>query len=399
MSYRRRLYTTRMPLSSLLFTGAWSMIAPSAAAERFVRRTQLGRDEYRKNFRQLDGEIIGAVTSPEADAVTPLMSKVYLRLANAPEGHWEREGVLRFAGGEKNGRWETAWEQLVSTVGVASATARKALRWMHEQGIVGYYAGKNGVGIRIFLNRASSSIGRRAVPGQKNLRLVRTSTEASRTSAGDTPFRDSFADSEGLDTGEDFRAPKNGADEAQVYKPLPQLVTRIPVAGGAEVNLLAAPPLQVPNLFTLDEIVARLKAELGPALIAATHQAAAREHERTREWLEQRGLPKAARVAQHEAYNVLRKYGVAGGPERDRRSGAEVGRSSFSPGGPHPLTREEISDLAGACVALLETKGQSVELSLSEMSVEGGGFLLPEDASRVREHVNILLAAGGAGGS
>src|ERR687884_1667977 len=137
------------------------MTAPTVAAERFVRRTQLGRDEYRKNFRQLDSEVIAAVTSPEADAVTPLMSKIYLRLANAPDEHWEREGVLRFAGVEKDGRWVTGWEQLVTLTGVASATARKALRWMHEQGVVGYFAGKNGVGIRIFLNRAASSIGTR----------------------------------------------------------------------------------------------------------------------------------------------------------------------------------------------------------------------------------------------
>lgn len=374
------------------------MTAPSAAAERFVRRTQLGRDEYRKNFRQLDGDVIAAVTSPEADAVTPLMSKIYLRLANAPEGHWEREGVLRFAGCEKDGRWVTGWEQLVMLAGVASATARKSLRWMHEQGVVGYFAGKNGVGIRIFLNRASSSIGRRPASEQKNLRLVRASTDASRASAGDTPFRDSFADSESLDTGENFCAPKNGADRTQVHRSLPEPVTRIPITHCAEGDVLTTAP-QVPNAFTLDDVVARLKAELEPAFQTAARQAAAREHERTREWLEQRGLPKAARVAQHEAYNVLRKYGVVGGPGRATHSRAVVGRSSFSPSGPHSLTGEDINDLAGACVALLETKGQSVELTLSEMSAEGGGFLLPDDAVRVRERVNNLLAVGKMGGA
>ena len=62
---------------------------------RFVRKTRLGAGEYRKNFHQLDREIISAVTSPEADGVTPLMGKIYLRLLNAPDGYWEREGVLR----------------------------------------------------------------------------------------------------------------------------------------------------------------------------------------------------------------------------------------------------------------------------------------------------------------
>jgi hypothetical protein len=370
------------------------MTAPSASAERFVRRTQLGRDEYRKNFRQLDGDIIAAVTSLEADAVTPLMSKIYLRLANAPELQWEREGVLRFAGEDKDGRWMTGWEQLVTLTGVASATARKALRWMHEQGVIGYFAGKNGVGIRIFLNRASSSIGRRPAIGQKNLRLVRASTEASRASAGDTPFKDSFADSESLDTGKDFRAPKNGADEVQVYKSLPEPAAQITVSRRAEVDVLTTLP-QISNAFTLDDVMVRLKAELEPTLRAAASQAAAREHERTREWLEQRGLPKIARVAQHEAYNVLRKYGVVGGPGRGTYPRADVGRREVAAARPHPLMPEEITDLAGACVAMFETKGQPVETTLSEMNAEGGGFLLPEDTARVRERVNELLAAGG----
>jgi hypothetical protein len=44
-----------------------------------------------------------------------------------------------------------------------------------------------------------------------------------------------------------------------------------------------------------------------------------------------------------------------------------------------------VNELAQACVAMLETQGQSIEVSLSEMSAEAGGFLLPEDAGRVRE--------------
>ncbi len=42
---------------------------------------------------------------------------------------------------------------------------------------------------------------------------------------------------------------------------------------------------------------------------------------------------------------------------------------------------------------MLETKGQSVELTLSEMSVEAGGFLLPEDAVKVREKADSLLVS------
>src|SRR5215216_4861536 len=148
------------------------MTAQALQAPRFVRRTQLGPGEYRKNFRQIDGDVISAVTSREADRVTPLMSKIYLRLVHAPAQYWERDGVLRFEGELSDDGHVTAWAALCEVLGVASATAAKALRWMHEQGIVGYFAGKNGVGIRIFLNRATSSIGSRA-EGKKILAFPR----------------------------------------------------------------------------------------------------------------------------------------------------------------------------------------------------------------------------------
>ncbi len=124
----------------------------------------------------------------------------------------------------------------------------------------------------------------------------------------------------------------------------------------------------------------------------AARQAASREHERTREWLENRGLPKAARVAQHEAYNVLRKYGVISESARNSSAQAEVGRNGYTPPQPHELSPDEIIDMADFCVAMLETKGQSIELTLSEMSAEAGGLLLPEDAGRVREKAHSLLS-------
>src|SRR5918993_4658072 len=145
------------------------MSAQAATTPRFVRRTALRADEYRRNFRQIDADVISAVTSHGADRVTPLMSKIYLRLVSAPAEFWEREGVLYFAAGEKDGRPVKASKVLYEVLGVASATAHKALAWMHEQGIIGYFAGKNGAGIRVFLNRAAGSIGIRKLPaGKKN---------------------------------------------------------------------------------------------------------------------------------------------------------------------------------------------------------------------------------------
>jgi integrase len=147
----------------------------------------------------------------------------------------------------------------------------------------------------------------------------------------------------------------------------------------------------------LENVITRLRAELEPAMHSAARQAAACEHERTREWLENRGLPKAARVAQHEAYNVLRKYGVINDGSRASRAQLDVGRNSYVPPEPQPLTDDEVNDLAQACVAMRETQGQSIEVTLSEMSSEAGGFLLPEDAVRVREKANLLISAGDGG--
>ncbi|MDQ3821044.1 MAG: hypothetical protein M3362_25645, partial [Acidobacteriota bacterium] len=111
------------------------------------------------------------------------------------------------------------------------------------------------------------------------------------------------------------------------------------------------------------------------------------------EWFETRALPKAVRVAQHETYDLLKKLGHLDDHARRTRSGLEVGRAatdSFTPVA-HKLTEEEIRETAETCVALLETQGKSIEATLSEISSEGGGWLLPEDAPRVREAALSLL--------
>jgi len=369
--------------------------ATNREAPAFVRCTSLGANEYHTNFRKIDRETISRLTSDEAARETTQMCKVYLSLLNAPAECWEREGVLRFAGEERGGAWVTAWEQLVSLVGVASATARKAIQWMHGQGIVGYFAGKNGVGIRVFMNRASSSIGVRPGQGQKNLRLVRASPEAPRASACDTPFKDSYADLEVLEKDINPRAPKNGAGQAEVVKKYPgrhQNFSGPPAQSAIPEN---APPsshtpprLEVP----VEEIVSRLRREVEPSLQVMARRAAAQEHERTREWLESRGLPKAARVAQREAFNVLRQRGLIGKGPSDCSSHAEVGRNDYSPAAPQPLADAEAEELAQACVAMLEVRGQPIERTLSEMSAASGGFLLPEDVPRVRQKAERLVA-------
>jgi DNA-binding transcriptional regulator YhcF (GntR family) len=361
-------------------------VATTREAPEFVRRTYLGANEYHTNFRKMDCKTISRLTSDEASRACSQMCKVYLSLVNAPTECWEREGVLRFAGEERGGRWVTAWEQLVSLVGVASATARKALVWMHREGIVGYFAGKNGVGVRVFLNRAASSIGQRLSPGQKNLRLIRASTEAPRASAGDTPFSDSYADLEVLDIDLNPRAPKNGAEMNGEFKTLP--IPPPPESSRARVITASA--------FSAEEIVNRLLRELVPSVESVAVRAAAREHERMREWLENKGLPKAARVAQREAYNILRQHGLITTEVRHARSDTTItGRSEHTLTRSRPLSAEVIRELAETCVAMLEVHGQAIDVTLAQLSAEACGVLLVEDAPRVRELAEAMAYAKG----
>ena len=369
-------------------------VAHAAASPKFLRKTTLRGTEANTNFKMLDDDVAEAITSAEADEVTPLMSKVYTRLLLTPA--WMREGVrvLRFAGEEREGKWVTAWEQLRAHLRVSSETARKALRWMHGQGIIGYYSGKNGVGIRIFLNRAANSVAsKREARVEKILPFARTSDGRPRTSPGETPFKDSFAVSEVLDSDLNPPAPKNGADNThlantpseQHARPVPNPSTfRLPNEG---VSARVERRSEIPS----DQIVQRLRSELEPLLRQIARRAAADEHERTREWLERSGLPKAARVAQRETYDVLRRNGVI--RTASGRTHGEVGVDSDVRPEPRPLSESEVAEFAEVCVALFEAKGQPVEVTLGGMCVAAGGMLLPEDAPRVLSKVETLLGA------
>jgi hypothetical protein len=365
-----------------------------ATPRRFVRRTTLGEDEYRKNFRQIDRDAIELLKSAEARRVTRLMGTLYLALIDAPPEFWEREGVLRFAGGEgEGGGTLTAWQQLVALLDCGNTTAKKALDWMHERGVIGYYAGKNGAGIRIFINRAAASIGSRG--RQKNLRLVPTPATAPRTPDAGTPFSDSFADPENLDSGNDPRAPENGADTGPVGKTA-SATTRLPTPGAcahlprAEGQVEAA--VRSPGSVSVEEIIERLKNELAPCVRDAAARAAAQEMVHTREWFAAHALPKAIRISQRSAYDVLRAHGVVTEPRGGRKNvGLEVGRHAPASPRAETLTEDDVAMLAQSCVALFETQGQPVERTLAEMGVEGGGFLLPEDVPRVRARVETLL--------
>lgn len=383
---------------------AQSAAAAAANGSRFVRRTRLAPHEYRKNFHQVDGDVIAALTSPEGDRVTPLMSKIYLRLVSAPAECWEGTGMLYFTAKTTEGKQIKASKVLYEVLGVASATAHKALSWMHEQGIIGYSSGKNGVGIRIFLNRAAASIGvKDDRTSKKILPFARGSSGDGCGSPDEPAFKDSYAvQRDYSDTDLNPHTPKNGAGRKPVYKkvlePTPPLATKSQTLNQSEGKKVTA-TAPTPRTVSVDEIVERLKNELEPCVKAAATQAAAqtatREIARTRVWFETKALPKAVRVAQHETYNLLRKHGNVDERTRRARADLEVGRSaadSYTPPVAHKLTPEEIRETAETCVVLLETQGKSIEVTLLEISSEGGGWLLLEDAPRVREVTQTLLS-------
>jgi len=332
--------------------------------------------------------------------VTPLMSKIYLRLVNSPAEYWEREGVLRFEAEAQKGKQIKAWDRLCVVTGVASATANKALTWLHNQVIIGYFSGKNGVGLRIFLNRAVSSIGVRAPSAnQKNLRNYPVSFEVSHASPNETPSIDSFAVLEILDTDLNPSAPNNGANTKLIDETCTEIKSNSPnqpqhdlEKGGRESK---RPEVPSPGVVPIEEIITRLRSELEPSLkIAATEaaaRAAAREHLRTREWFEMKALPKAVRVAQSESYNLFRKYGTLNNKTQSVRAELEIGRASEPLPQPRPLSDKEILELAESCVAMLELQGKSVDKTLAEISIDNGGWLLAEEAPKVRETAQYLL--------
>ncbi len=372
--------------------------APAYQQLRFVRRTRLQQNEYNKNFRMLDEETLAAVTSPEADAITPLMSKIYLRLLQAPDQCCRGERELHFEGEVREGKRVKAWDQLCGQLRVSSETAQKALAWMHKQGIIGYSAFKNRVGIFIFLNRAAASIGVRSTScKEKILRFTPASESKRLASPSDTAFNDPFGDSESSDTNLNPHAPKNGADNPAKDKK-PSTPAPIPTYDlqGSIVQKRREPAgveSSIPSIIPVEEIVRQLRSALEPSLKSVAVQAALQEHERTREWLDKHGIPKATRVAQKEAYNVLRSHGLMDVSMQRSRAELQVGRSSgtYATQEARPRTPEEITEVAEMCVALLEVQGKSVEVTLSEISSEAGGWLLPEDVPRVREAAQSLV--------
>ncbi|MBA2681363.1 MAG: hypothetical protein H0U76_23555, partial [Ktedonobacteraceae bacterium] len=368
----------------------------TAPAPRFVRRPNLQDGERRINFSQIDNDILSAITSEEAIAVTHSMGHIYLCLTNAPFNLFERHGVLHLTGSVCDGKHITAWEQLLRLTLVSGATLKKALRWMHEQGIIGYYAGKNGVGIRIFLNRARASIApAHGVDRQKNLHLVRTANTQPPAAKNEAPFN---VNQEVQDKEINTPAPKSGAEgrtrdlpsNSEPPLPLPQNNNTSATEKNSFPEMAASVSQQIAALE--NKLSARLKEDVESIVrsvaVKTMSQLASQEFTRQREWFEAKALPKAVRVAQHETFAFLRKNGFVTG--HTSKTATDVGRShqhseTVHHGGGPTRTDAEIIEIAESCLALWEVQGKTIERSLAEIGSKSGGWLSPADVARVRQ--------------
>ncbi len=127
----------------------------------------------------------------------------------------------------------------------------------------------------------------------------------------------------------------------------------------------------------------RPKQELEPALTTIAAGSARREHERPREWLEKHGLPKAARVAQREAYNLLRQHGLSKTKPTSIPAGKEVYAKLDSALAAQPLVAAELAELASTCLAMREVHGQEFALTLAALSTDAGGCLTAADTTKM----------------
>ena len=436
------------------------MVLKALTTPRYIRKTELNANEYHRNFRQIDDDIIEALSSPAADKVTPLLSKIYLRLRLVPSQYWERPGVIFIRGEEREGKWVNAWIILCEIVGVASATANKAFDWLHEEGIIGYNAHKNNAGIRIFLNRATNSIGRREFQSGSAVALggtTRTGTPAPEkwakvsvfpaTSAAKTPasaaktpaspaktpaspgeaaFKDvsiennfkisdipraKIATKVALDNAADAELSTNSEKSerpatTQSFAHSESISDASPAMGEIAIQELAS------RLHR--ELIAALRVELATQLRQQipqmVSQAQREEAEQTRKWFNDKALPKAIRVAQHEAYQILRQSGQAVEEAARHQAASSVGRqnSTADPANPPVTTAQstaQITELAEICLTQLELCGQPISATVAAMVGDGSAqsCLHPTDAPRVQAAAEALcrrqlLPSGETGG-
>lgn len=96
-------------------------------------------------------EIAEALTSDEAEEVTPHMCAIYYRLLTGPESWWEGKEFLLIKTETEDSVLKPAWSVLVAHLRVPPEIARRALEWMEEKGFINVKISADGREIRISL--------------------------------------------------------------------------------------------------------------------------------------------------------------------------------------------------------------------------------------------------------
>lgn len=380
---------------------------------RVVRRTFLHAHEKRTNFTPIDNDILEAVCSDEASKVTDKMSKIYLRLLRIRRGSpfFQSEGVVCFPGEQRAGKWLTGFDQMVEYLGVAPATARKALDWMKQKAIIGYVCPK-GYPTRIWLNHAATSIAARVGAGEgSRLRLVQGGTAPDETTFfhGGTDFVPAFKEEtqhEDFSGSTESHAPDGAADNPPQRKFVPT-ATNAPrstdssiksadtenlSAGSSESSAVSwrgisgeslVPDTLLSELGRITATVARLDRKLSSVLpdCAAAVRAEVDDQmelhfRRIRQYVQERAIPQAARVGQLEAYKILRntkqvatKASSTSGLYVGSSQSAATTRDAAAPTGrPERLTREAALELAEFIWAENGRAGGAIEQTLDSFA-------------------------------
>lgn len=309
-----------------------------AQPSKFVRRTHLASDEKRINFHQIDADALDVLCSAEADRITPKMAKIYLQLVRARGDVnngvvWEREGILRFSSVFREGKWTTASRVLSQQLDVSPTVAVKALRWMHQQGLIGYFSGRNGAPSRIFLNRAVSSIGLR-----KEKILPFPHSPLITPVSPDPELR--FKDQSSLERTIDPIDP-------------PSLTLRRDNPS-AQISDGQSEQQRLEGFVHLQRFAADLELRLTESL----NTALAEERTRVENWIDTKLLPKAARVATAETLRVIDRAG------KRQVSSATVGTNTFTQ---PPVERtipspETLAEMAASIASLRRTSVREVLL-------------------------------------
>jgi hypothetical protein len=99
----------------------------------------------------INRSIVEAITSREAEQVTPHICAIYQRLVMVP-AEWRTNNKLLLIRAESQaGVLTPAWSTLVAHLRVSPETARRALEWFEEKGFISITSSADGREIKIYM--------------------------------------------------------------------------------------------------------------------------------------------------------------------------------------------------------------------------------------------------------